>query len=167
MNQSTFLWEELPVSPSPSPDSEKDWAIRVVTSCLPTVRLLNDIGPAGWLGRMSPVSCRLTTEGILEPSWGCWQNSGMGSPTEFLTLNSPEHNASPEQSPNEEGVCSLSDILEIGDLPQRHFLSARACKGLLLRIEKRGKETPPALKAALNFAARSTLEITKTPAQTD
>ena len=149
MNQSTFLWEELPVSPSPSPDSEKDWAIRVATSCLPTVRLLNDIGPAGWFGRMSPVVCQLTTEGILEPSSGCWQNSGMGSPTGFLTLNSPEHNAFPEQSPNEEGVCSLSDILETGDLPQRHFLSEKACKGILRRSERRGAELPSNLKQAL------------------
>ena len=153
MNQSTFLWEELPVSPSPSPDSEKDWAIRVATSCLPTVRLLNDIGPAGWFGRMSPVVCQLTTEGILEPSSGCWQNSGMGSPTGFLTLNSPEHNAFPEQSPNEEGVCSLSDILETGDLPQRHFLTARACQGLLNRSEKNGKPMPENLRQILSGVA--------------
>jgi hypothetical protein len=46
-------------------------------------------------------------------------------------------------------VCSLSDTLEIGDLPQRFFLSATACKGILRRAEKRGKLLPPALFQAL------------------
>jgi hypothetical protein len=52
----------------------------------------------------------------------------MGSPTECLTLNISEfHNAAV--------ACSLSDILEIGDLPQRFFLSAKACEGFLRRSE--------------------------------
>jgi len=38
-------------------------------------------------------------------------------------------------------VCSLSDILETGDLPQRFFLSAKACAGILRRAEKRGKKS--------------------------
>jgi hypothetical protein len=46
-------------------------------------------------------------------------------------------------------VCSLSDILETGDVPQRYYLSAKACAGILRRAEKRGKKLPAALEAAL------------------
>jgi hypothetical protein len=50
-------------------------------------------------------------------------------------------------------VCSLSAILETGDLPQRYFLSARACAGILRRSEKRGKDLPAVLKESLERAA--------------
>jgi hypothetical protein len=46
-------------------------------------------------------------------------------------------------------VCSLSDTLETGDLPQRFYLSPKACAGILRRADKRGKTLPPALEAAL------------------
>jgi site-specific DNA-cytosine methylase len=41
------------------------------------------------------------------------------------------------------------DTLETGDLPQRFFLSAKACAGILRRAEKRGKTLPSALQQAL------------------
>jgi len=43
----------------------------------------------------------------------------------------------------------LSDTLETGDLPQRFFLSATACQGILRRAEKRGKKLPERLQQAL------------------
>jgi hypothetical protein len=70
----------------------------------------------------------------------------MGSPTECLTLSSSEW-------PNDAAVCSLSDILETGDVPLRFFLSATACRGILRRAEKRGKELPSALACALKETA--------------
>lgn len=42
----------------------------------------------------------------------------------------------------------LSQILE-GTVPQKYYLSAKACAGLLRRAEVRGKTLPPALKAIL------------------
>ena len=91
-----------------------------------------------------------TADGRLEPSSGIWGNSGMGSPTEFLTLSTSEY-------PSDGAACSLSDILETGDVPQRYFLSARACRGILRRAEKRGKTLPAALlQTALEPAARMT-----------
>ena len=42
----------------------------------------------------------------------------------------------------------LSQILE-ADAPQKYYLSGRACAGILRRAERRGKELPPLLKAAL------------------
>src|SRR5690554_7555143 len=133
----TSLWAERPASPSPSPDSERDWMTRVATSCSPSVRLLAAIGPSGWFGRTSPASCHLTEDGILEPSSGCWQNSGMGSPTGFLTLNTSEWTATLVPSHSDGAVCSLSDILETGAVPQRFYLSGKACRGILRRAEKR------------------------------
>jgi hypothetical protein len=83
----------------------------------------------------------------------------MGSPTEFLTLNTSEwHSAAV--------VCSLSDILEIGDLPQRYYLSAKACSGILRRAEKRGKDLPKALAKALEAVAIGTTQKTRTHAST-
>ena len=146
--QLTFFAEEPPASPSALQDSERDWLTRVATSCLPTVPLLQNIGPHGWFGRTSPASCHLTEDGILEPSSGCWQNSGMGSPTEFLTLNTSEW-------PSDAAVCSLSDVLETGAVPQRYFLSATACKGILRRADKRGKKLPEPLERALRQVADS------------
>ena len=146
MQMSIFFAEEHHASPSALQDCEKDWQIRVATSCLPLVPLLQSIAPAGWYGRTSPASCRVTEGGILEPSSGCWGNSGMGSPTEFLTLSTLEfHSAA--------AVCSLSDILETGDVPQRYFLSATACRGILRRAANRGKSLPPSLAAALEAVA--------------
>jgi hypothetical protein len=40
--------------------------------------------------------------------------------------------------------------LETGDLPQRFFLSEKACAGILRRAEKRGKKLPEPLRLALN-----------------
>jgi hypothetical protein len=73
----------------------------------------------------------------------------MGSPTEFLTLNILEY-------PSDGVASSLSDILEAGEVPQRYYLSATACRGILRRAEKRGKELPEALRSALLAVASQT-----------
>jgi hypothetical protein len=78
----------------------------------------------------------------------------MGSPTEFLTLNTLEW-------PSDAAVCSLSDVLETGEVPQRFFLSATACRGILRRAEKRGKSLPSSLAAALEAVGlEPTLTVT-------
>src|ERR1700721_3679386 len=73
----------------------------------------------------------------------------MGAPTEFLTLNISEY-------PSDGVASSLSDILETGELPQRYYLSGTACRGILRRAEKRGKELPEALRSALLAVASQT-----------
>ena len=149
LEQSTFWPEEHLASLSSSPVSERDWMTRVATSPSSLLGLLADSGPYGWCGRTSPASCRLTTDGRSEPSSGCWSNSGMGSPTEFWTLSLPEY-------PSDGVASSLSDILETGELPQRYYLTATACRGILRRAEKRGKQLPEALKLALLAVASQT-----------
>jgi hypothetical protein len=146
MNQLTFLSEEPHANPSASQDLEADWMMTVATWRLSFLGLLNEHGPSGWFGRTSPASCHQTEEGILVPFSEGWSNAGMGSPTECLTLSTSEW-------PSAAVVCSLSDVLETQPVPQRFFLSATACKGILRRAEKRGKELPtPVLLALTNVA---------------
>jgi hypothetical protein len=140
MQISMFLSEELHANLSRSQDCERELQTRAETSCLNTERWLNDYNPSGLSGKTSPVFCRVTQDGILEPFSGCWANSGMGSRTEFLTLNSLEF-------PNEEEGCSLSDIVEIGNVPQKYFLSEKALAGIVRRLESKNKL--PELKASI------------------
>ena len=143
---SMFSLEELPVSHSVSPDSEKDWMTRVATSCLPTLPLLQSIAPKWLVWENVP--------GVLSSNGGLDFASllrgmgelGMGSHTGFLTLSTLEW-------PSAAAVCSLSDVLETGEVPRRFFLSATACRGILRRAEKRGKSLPPSLAAALQAVA--------------
>jgi hypothetical protein len=60
--------------------------------------------------------------------------------------------------PNDAAVCSLSQVLEQGSIPQRFFLSGTACAGILRRAEKRGKELPTTLRHALQAVAGASSE---------
>ena len=85
------------------------------------------------------------------------------SATAFSTLNTSEW-------PNDAVVCSLSQVLETDSVPQRFYLSPKACAGILRRAEKRGKTLPEPLETALRsvgendgedqqkFLPRSTLD---------
>lgn len=55
--------------------------------------------------------------------------------------------------PNDAAVCSLSQVLETGSIPQRFFLSGKACAGILRRAAKRGKTLPEPLQVALKAVA--------------
>ena len=56
-------------------------------------------------------------------------------------------------SPNVVVESTLSDILETGPLPQKYFLSPAACRGIIRRAKKRGKELPQTLQHALEAVA--------------
>src|SRR5271166_6088894 len=154
MKQSSFLWAEPPARISRSLDFARALLASAAVSPSSLCILLDGFAPAGWFGRTSPASCRLTEAEPLVPSSGSWGNAGMGSPTEFLTLSISEFHSGA-------GASSLSDILEIGDLPQRYFLSPKACAGILRRAEKRGKTLPPQLHAALATMAAAAPEATE------
>jgi hypothetical protein len=61
-------------------------------------------------------------------------------------------------------ITKLSDVLEETTPSQRYFLSATACKGILLRAEKRGKKLPAQLKSALELVA-TPIQATETEAE--
>ena len=153
MQQSMFSSEEPPANHSRSPDFAKAWLTLEGTSHSHILQSLISIAPHGWFGRTCPVYCQQTEEGHLEPSSGAWANSGMGSPTGFWTHSSVEHADSLGRSPSDGGVCSLSHILETGDVPRRFYLTPKACAGILRRAERRGKKLPQALSRALQSVA--------------
>ena len=98
--------------------------------------------------KMSPDYCHLTTEGIWELSSGRWLNSGMGSHTGFLTLNTLEY-------PNAVEESLLSDVLEMtGEHLQKYSLSAKAAEGILRRSNRKGKTLPRQLQEALENVVR-------------
>jgi hypothetical protein len=74
---------------------------------------------------------------------------------ECLTLSLCEWTGLNGLSLRGEGVCSLSDILVTGAVPQRYFLSAKACRGILRRAVKRAKRLPVLLMRALTAVAGS------------
>ena len=55
------------------------------------------------------------------------------------------------ECPNEENASILWQILQ-EDAPEKYYLSAKACEGILRRAEKRGKQLPPMLREALEEA---------------
>ena len=55
--------------------------------------------------------------------------------------------------PNAAAVCLLSHVLETGPIPERFFLSPKACAGILRRAEKRRKALPLLLEQALQQTA--------------
>ena len=123
MTQLTFLSEEHLAKPSASLDFARDFPTSAAISHLSLFVWLKGFVPAGWFGKMSLAYCPSTEDGRLEASSEGWQNAGMGSPTGFLTLSISEcHSAA--------AVCSLSDILETGDMQRRYYLSATACAGI-------------------------------------
>jgi hypothetical protein len=76
----------------------------------------------------------------------------MASPTESWTHSTLEfHNA--DDGSSLLPTVTLSQVLETGELPQRFYLSPKACAGILRRASKRGKDLPPMLKAALEQTA--------------
>ena len=153
---STSSSVELPARHSPSLDSAEDSptlaeALRWSSSDWRKHYVL-----AGSSGKTSPAFCRRTEEGLLEPSSGRWANSGMGGPTESWTRSMCEWTDTLVPSPSDDGVCSLSHVLEDSrDVPARFYLSQKACAGILRRAERRGKTLPPLLLEALKSAARS------------
>ena len=84
-----------------------------------------------------------------------WETDG-ACLTEFLTLNT-------SASLNDAPESTLSQIL-LAEVPQRYYLSPKACQGILRRAAVRGKELPDVLKKALERQAGDlVLEIEPMP----
>ena len=79
----------------------------------------------------------------------------LGSYWETATVlpgGSSMHNTS--ESLKDADVSSLSEVLQM-NAPEKYSLSAKACRGILRRAEKRGKELPDMLREALTEVVRS------------
>ena len=58
------------------------------------------------------------------------------------------------ESPSVGNASTLSQILQAG-VPEKYYLSPKACQGILRRASVRGKELPAILKRALERQAAS------------
>jgi len=166
MEQLTFLSAEPPANPSQSQENASDWMTRAATLRSNMFAWLNELMLSGWSSRTSPVFYQAPPETTLPLSSA--PLPGMNTdlpPPDGATLALP--NASPADGasrgvyltlnisewPKDAAVCSLSDIVETGELPQRYYLSPKACAGILRRAEKRHRQLPHLLQAALERAA--------------
>ena len=147
MNQLTFSLEEHHVSHSQSLVFAKDLKIPEGISCSPMWDFLISLSPNGACGKTCQVSSVATEDGILVPSSGRWSNSGMGSPIGCLMLSTLEYHKDAEES-------SLLAVLETGSVPQRFFLSPKACAGIIRRARVRNKVLPHLLHQALEATVR-------------
>ena len=117
-------------------------------------------------GKTCPGLSVPTAEKISEPCWKslpAWDNQTL----QFLDLRGGADGAKPEQSPETDGLwlgdsltlnivespnaereSLLSWILEV-NAPEKYYLSARACQGILTRASRRGKKLPDLLQTAL------------------
>ena len=66
------------------------------------------------------------------------------------------------ECPNAERESLLSWILE-DNVPQKYYLSARACQGILTRASRRGKPLPDILRQALLDMIREEKQMQSTP----
>ena len=141
---------------SPSPDSVAGFRTLEEALRSPLSSWSPLLVPDGSAGKLFPVVCQPTEDGLLLPSSGGFKNSGMASPGGCWTLSTSEWTAFPEESLSDEGVCSLSDILqETSDVPQQFFLSPKAAAGIIRRAASRGKKLPEGLGQALQEVAGS------------
>jgi hypothetical protein len=99
-------------------------------------------------GRMFP-DCSLATAAATSQrsSWS-WNASGIVAGGQLLMLDTSDWPSDAAAF----SVCSLPEILE-PDAPPRYSLSPRACRGILRRAAKRGKELPPHLRRVLEAVA--------------
>ena len=153
LEQLTFWLEELPVRDSASRGSRAASAIPEAPSASPIAEFLRICVPDGSSGKMCRASLAPTEERTSKRSSGKLMKSGILAHGECWTLNTCEWTDTLVPFRKEEGVCSLSDILESGDIPPRYFLSKGACTGILRRAAKRGKKLPAVLEEALRRQA--------------
>ncbi len=143
--QLTLLLEAVPASRSASLETAKGWPENPA-SCSSIYEQYVSSVRVGLSGRTSRERCRAKAGRLSDSCSQKWMNSGMAWHGAYWTRNSSEW-------PSAAAVCSLSEVLETC-VPQRYFLSAKACAGIIRRAEKRGKALPPTLKAALETAIR-------------
>lgn len=135
--------------------------------------LMEGLGPDTWCGKMSQEPLAATAEETLLPSSKKLSKSRSRQPLLCLSLQEDgltqgllwaEDGAllgeyttrSFGECPSEENVSRLSAILEDAPHP-KYYLSAKACQGILNRVERRGKKLPEQLETALR--AQAALQI--------
>jgi hypothetical protein len=145
MERSILLVGVHPANPSVLLDTDEVLDDPRATWLSPSSDLLMWLGHAGSSGKTSPAFCHQAEDGTLVPSSGRWQNSGMGSPTECLTLSTSEFASA---------VVRVFVVGYLGDWRRAAavlFERERACAGILRRAAVRYAKLPDALRRGLEF----------------
>lgn len=141
------LLEEAHAKASVSPDSAKDSMTSDLVLRSRMSELLTKCAQKCGFGKTSQGRSAPTTGRISDPSSPRLMTSGILCLGLFSTRNISEWRKGG-------AACLLSDCLEpTGSVAPRYYLSPKACAGILRRAEKRGKEIPAPLKAALETVA--------------
>ena len=173
--KSTCSSGALPVRISASPESVWDSTVRAASSLSTLYDCVLSLERGGYCGKMSPRLYQATAETTSPDLFPCSADGTSpcrvtvgGSPAssqtrpvisvcagEYLTLNTPEFPNFQGRSRSEGSVSSLSDILVVGNIPPRYYLTVKCAEGILRRAERRGKPLPPVLREALIRQSRS------------
>ena len=135
------LLADLPAPVSPSRESELAWMESLV-SCTNTYELFGRLLQGGSSGKTSHTYLPSSEEALSDSFSQRWLAAGTSWRGECLTLNGSALS-------NDAVVSSLSDTLETGRVQQRHYLTAKACNGILTRARRREKTLPEQLEQAL------------------
>ena len=166
LEQLIFLWEELPVRGSASRGNRAGSMTREAHSASPIANFLKQCAPAGSSGKTSRACSAPTAVQISGRFSGKLMRSGILAHGECWTLNTCEWTVSLVPFRSVDGVCSLSDTLETGNIPPRYYLSPDACRGILRRAASRGKALPEILRVALERQADCGMPAESTPHST-
>ena len=146
LEQLTLWSEEAPANPLALQGTENPYKENH-DSCSSTFELFVRSVQDTCSGRMSQVACprkdkRVRRGALSDNCSQSFATSVMAWQGEFWTRNSSEW-------PSDADVCFLSDVLEIHGVPQKYFLSPKACAGILRRAQNRGKPLPLVIECAL------------------
>lgn len=138
--QQTLLSEDRLVSPSLSQASEKD-SQELPDSCSNTFeRYVNSVH-VGLSGRTCQERSQASRGRLTASSCPKWMRSGMVWHGECWMRSFSVW-------PKDANVCSLLEVLE-PCVARKYFLSAKACRGIISRADRRGKPLPKRLRDAL------------------
>lgn len=144
LKMTTAMWQpELPfttASPSASQESVKD-SRELPDSCSSTFeRYVNSVH-VGLSGRTSQERSQASGGRLIASSCQRWMRSGMVWHGEYWMRSFSVW-------PKDANVCSLLEVLE-PCVARKYFLSAKACRGIISRADRRGKPLPKRLRDAL------------------
>ena len=169
MDKSTCSSGGRPARTFPLPENGWDLTVSAASSLSTLFDFALKLEHGGYCGKMSPLHYQAMPEKISQDLFlssaagtspcqvtaGGNQGSSPELPVisvyagEYLTLNTPEFPNFQGRSRSEGSVSSLSDILVVGNIPPKYYLTVKCAEGILRRAERRGKPLPPVLKAAL------------------
>lgn len=141
LEQLTFWLEELPVRDSASRESRAASAIPEAPSASLIAGFLELCIQDGSSGKMCRASLAPTMERTSRRSSEKLMKSGILARGECWTLNTSEWTDTLVPFRSDDAVCSLSDILESGDIPQKYYLSRDACTGILRKSRNLGQQS--------------------------